>query len=1030
MNIKLSVHPRVRNWIRPRWCHALFLLLLLFPCSLLQAQSRQVSGVVSDAKGNPLQGVSVSVKGSTTGVSTDAKGSFKLAAPNAQSVLVFSFVGYTSREETVNTRTTFNISLQEKDAGLDQVVVVGYGTQKKRDVTGAISSVTAKQIEERQAIDVLDAMQGQAPGLQIAQESGRPGAGSSVRIRGIGTFQGGADPLYIVDGAQGVDINGINPNDIESIEILKDGASAAIYGSRSANGVVIITTKKGKEGKPTIDLRYLTSYSSLAHKIAQANADERRLLERKRGGAGGVNTDSLNPSYNADNDMQEMITRTAKRHQIDLSLGGGSKTLNYYGSMGYLKEEGIILNSYADIVRGRFNIDYKPNDKFAYGNRIQVSYQTENRINEGNVLQQAIQRPPTFRTYLPDGSLAGILGGRRNPIAEALLAANKFDIVDVSLYNYLNYNFTKNLRLTVDANVKGRYAHNVQFAPKLLSTGNISEGGDFTDWNTYWMLQAYLNYNTKIGKDHTIAAMIGTSADQAFARGIDVEGSNYATESVITLNSPQLYAVPVNRETRNRLASAFGRVEYNYKGRYLLTTNVRADGSSRFGLENRWGYFPSVSLGWRFSDEQFAEQFSNWLTDGKLRLSYGVTGNERGGAYDPIQLYTFGSNYYNTVSGVAAAAQMGNQQLSWEELSQFNVGLDLSLFNGRLTFTADYYDKITRKLLYDAPLATETGYSAVKVNIGSIQNRGLEFVLSGFPVRTKNVSWNVIYNMGFNNATIRELYGNIPIAAGNYRTVPGGRLGDFYGWEALGVYAYDESNAYTEDWRILTPVFNNGTFGGYTLDGKSYTGTVRQLRTQGNISKGGDVIWANHNKDSVIDDADRISLGNAQPKFIAGLSNVITYKRLSLSFNLYMSWGGQIYNRGRLTLNTNTINNMTNDPEYIRESWWNPGDVTKWPIARNNGMQNARELNSLYLEDASFIRLRNARLTYAIPTKLTSKAKIRGVQVYVYGNNLLTWTNYTWYDPEINFNNPLQMGTDNGRYPRKREFGAGINVNF
>jgi hypothetical protein len=303
-------------------------------------------------------------------------------------------------------------------------------------------------------------------------------------------------------------------------------------------------------------------------------------------------------------------------------------------------------------------------------------------------------------------------------------------------------------------------------------------------------------------------------------------------------------------------------------------------------------------------------------------------------------------------------------------------------------------------------------------------------VISGYPVRNKNFSWNATYNMSFNEASIRELYGNIPIGSGNWKTEEGGRLGEFYGWRALGVYQYDQSNAYTEDWEQLTPVFANGTFTGYALDGKPYTGPVKQLRTQGNILKGGDMIWENNNKDSVIDDADRISLGNAQPKFIAGLSNTFTYKRLSFSFNVYVSWGGKIYNRGRQQLNTNATNNVTPDPEYIRESWWNQGDVTIWPVAKNNGMGNARELSSLYLEDASFIRLRNARLTYALPVSLTSKAKIRGVSVYIYGNNLLTWTDYTWYDPEINFNNALEMGQDNGRYPRKREFGAGINVNF
>jgi hypothetical protein len=332
--------------------------------------------------------------------------------------------------------------------------------------------------------------------------------------------------------------------------------------------------------------------------------------------------------------------------------------------------------------------------------------------------------------------------------------------------------------------------------------------------------------------------------------------------------------------------------------------------------------------------------------------------------------------------------------------------------------------------LYQAPLPYESGFDEVNVNIGSIQNKGLEFVINGYPVRNKDFSWNVIYNMSFNNATIKSLYGGIPIASGNWITQEGQRLGDFYGWKALGVYQYDESNAYTNDWEQLTPNFVNGTFTGYTHDGKAYTGPVNRLRTQGNILKGGDMIWQNTIKDSVIDDADRIPLGNAQPKWIAGLANQFTYKNFSLSFNVYVSWGGLLYDRGRQQLTNNLISNVTPDPEYIHTSWGQPGDITKWPVPRNNGMGNARELSSIYLEDASFIRLRNVRLTYNLSKNLTSKMKMKGATVYVYGNNLLTWTNYFWYDPEIAFNNALEMGQDNGRYPRKREIGAGVNLNF
>lgn len=1011
----------------------LFTLLQLFFLSPLFAQKKVVSGTVTDASGNPISGVTVALKGGGALTTSDSLGNYKVTLTGAKAVLIFSSVGFVSKEEAVGGKSIVNTSLPASTSGLDEVVVVGYGTQKKRDVTGAITSVTSSQITQRQPVDVFDALQGQAPGLQIAQESGRPGAGSSVRIRGIGTIQGGADPLYIVDGAQGVSIEGINPADIESIEVLKDAASAAIYGSRSANGVVIITTKRGREGRPAVDVRYLTSASSLAHKIPQANAAERRLYDFKRSGSGGTNVDSLNPSFNADNDIQDMITRTAIRNQVDLSVSGGSKTINYYGSIGYLQDEGIILNSYAKILRGRFNVDFKPSDKFSFGNRLQISYQTENRINEGNTLNQAIQRPPTFRIYLADGSLAANIGGRKNPVAEALLRTNRYEISNVSLYNYATYNFSNALKFTVDANVRVNYLHNLLFNPKLLSnTGLDNDGADATDYNPYWMVQGYFNYNKTFKGVHSFTGVLGVSADKEFEHSSDIEGINYVSESVTTFNSPQTITFSSTSEQRATSVSGYGRLGYSYKGRYLFNSNFRVDASSKFGKENRWGFFPSASVGWRFSDETFMNWATNFLIDGKVRASYGITGNDRIGFYDAVQTYTFGSNYYNGVSGVAPNTRFGNDQLSWESTKQTDIGIDLVLLWNRLSFTADYYNKITEDLLYRAPLDYVSGYNDVNVNIGSLQNKGFEFLVSGYPLRGKKFQWNVSYNMSFNNATVRSLYGNIPVLSNVWLTEVGGRLGNFYGYNALGVYAYDESNAYDNDWNLLIPVIgsNGMPTGEYTQGGKPYSGTVNKMRTQGNILKGGDVMWDDIHKDGIIDDADRKVLGNAQPKWIAGLSNMFTYRKLSLSFNFYISYGGMLYNNARWNLLKMATTNVTPDPEFIRKSWSKPGDITKWYISKNNGMGNSRELSNLFLEEASFIRLRNARLTYDLTNVIGSRLKIKGLSVYVYGNNLLTWTNYSWYDPEISFNNALQMGQDNGRYPRKIEVGGGVNINF
>ncbi|MFL5773020.1 MAG: SusC/RagA family TonB-linked outer membrane protein [Flavisolibacter sp.] len=1037
----MEIKSTARASRQGRQFRQIFFSLFFILCSAVAiSQEVRVVGTVKDEKGNPLSGVSVSVKGTTTGTTTDNNGAFVVTVPSRQSTLVFSNVGFAPREMKVGNTQALNITLTGQAEDLEQVVVVGYGTQKKRDVTGAISSISTKQITERVPQNVFEAIQGNVPGVVVAQESGRPGASSSIRIRGIGTFEAGADPLYVVDGAQGVNIDGINPADIESIEVLRDAASAAIYGSAGGNGVIIITTKKGKAGRPQIDLRYLASFGNLSRKVPQANAADRRLLDLKRSSSGSISipTDSLNPGYNADNDYQDLLTQTAVRHQVDLSISGGNSSTSFYGSMGLVKDKGLIVNSWADIGRVRFNVDFKPTDKFAFGTRIQGLFQRENRIDEGRTLAQAIQRPPNFRVYFQDGSLSGLIGGRRNPLAEALMDKNNYDIYDGSIYAYMSYNFLRELKFTVDANVGANNEHNLVFFPKLVSSANPLNNSleDETDFRTRWITQAYFNYGKTFKSVHKITSVLGVSAEQEFLHQANQSGTNLVTETVLTMNSAQIKNPAVTYEEKEFKTSFFARLGYDYKGKYLFNSNFRADASSHFGKDNKWGYFPSASIGWRFTDEPFMTWAKRYLDDGKFRISYGAIGNDRlNDPYASIQRYVFGNNYYNGTSGVAPNTGFGNSTLAWETVKQFNVGTDMIFLKNRISLTADYYIKTTENLLYSATLSSNTGFNNVKVNVGAIENRGFEFVLSGYPIRNKNVQWNVSYNMSINNNTVKELYGGTDILSGSpniWKVSVGGRLGDFYGYKALGVYAYDQSNAWTPDYKQqLTPVFDNsGVFTGYTLDGKPYTGVVKQLYTNGLISKGGDMIWQNMNGDSVIDDNDRMILGNAQPKWVAGLTNLVTYKRFTLSFAFYMSWGGNIYNNARAQLNLNATTNVTPEPDYIRGAWWHPGDVTIYPIAKNNAVSNGRDGSSLYIEDASFIRLRNAKLSYDLSKGIASRVKLNGVSVFIFGNNLVTWTNYKWYDPEISLGSALTPGLDNGRFPRKREFGGGVNINF
>ena len=1013
---------------------------LLLALTYHTAWSQQViSGKVADEAGEGIPGVNVIVENTTTGTTTDADGAYNLAVNSVDAVLVFSFIGYRTERVPVGGQSIINLSMSADLQALEEVVVVGYGTQRKRDVTGAISSVTSENILERVPVDVYDALQGQAPGLQITAESARPGAGSTVRIRGTATIQGGANPLYVIDGVLAENPDGVNPNDIQSIEILRDAASTSIYGVQGANGVIIITTKRGVEGKPKFDVSYLRTYSSIANKLPQANADERRLFDfiRSDNPSTTVNPDSLNPSVNADNDHQDLILQTAVRNQLDLSFSGASKNMNYYTSLGYLDEEGVVVNSWAKTLRTRINLDYK-NGRFSAGNRLQFFYRKENRIHEDRVLIQALQRPPVFRVFLADGTLAPTIGGRRNPLAWALLRRNEYDIYDGSIYNYLAYEIAKGLKLTTDFQVRLNYAHNNFFEPRLIQ-GNNNSGGDRVDVDFSWLSQTYLNYNKSLG-DHNVTGVLGMSFQKDVDSWSRIQGRSYLSEKIPTTNAIQEIDLAASRtdESRSTTASFFARVGYDFKGKYIFNANIRRDGSSRFGIDNRWGVFPGVSAGWRFSDEPFMSWTRSVLDDGKIRVSYGQTGNNRIGNYDAIRRYEFGSNFYNGVSGAAPATTFGNNTLSWETTSQFNTGMDLALLGGRVNVVVDYYKKITDDLLYDAPLPVETGFEDVTINVGSIENEGVELGINGYIIDKPALRWQGFFNITFNNDKVRTLAGGLPFTPANkWYVEEGGRLGNFYGWKNLGVYAFDESNAYADNGELLTLVTdaegNISTDGNgdpvYLLNGQAYAGNVNQLTSNGQPMLGGDVIWEDLNKDGEIDDTDRQILGNAQPKFYLGLGNIITYKSFSLSFNFYVNWGNKIYDEARRDTYVMSPTNVTPQPYFIHNAWTQQGDVTDVHIARNKP-QNLREVSSYFVEDGSYVRLRNVKLSYRLDPGIASKLHLKGLSAYVYGSNLLTWTNYKWYDPEINMGNPLEMGRDAGAYPKKREYGIGINVNL
>ncbi|MGE8291692.1 MAG: SusC/RagA family TonB-linked outer membrane protein [Sphingobacterium sp.] len=1018
----------------------LFLIMGSMGLPLFAQQNVRLSGKVTNSKGDALQGVSVRIKGKNQGTSTDAAGKYQIEAAPA-STLVFSQVGMKAEERTVGAQRQIDVQLVENDNALDEIVVTGYGSAvKKRDLTGAISSVSAKKIEERQPINIFDALQGQAAGVLVTNDGGgAPGATGSIQVRGTSTLNGGNGPLYLVDGIINPEGANINPTDIESIEVLKDAGSASIYGTRGANGVILITTKRGSEGRPLINLNYNHLFGRLSHYIPVSNSAEVREFRNIQGNA--TNTDSINPSFNADNDLQRLLLgNLAQKKEIKLSIGGGQKNLRYYSSLNYLDDKSIMLNSYAKRLQSRINVEYQMSSKLRYSNNISFSWQKTNATPIGNTIRVLMDRPAYSLIYYPDGSLTSYIGSKRNPIANALYEENLIQTYAGQFNNQLDYQIRDDLKFTTLFNARLDNTQTTEFSPRFLSA-KLDQNYGTNEFNKVftWEFQSYLNYNKTFAQDHNVYALLGFSADRRRTDRFHSEYMNSVNEEIrVTLPDYLVLANTNTWATANATASIFGRVGYNYKGRYLVQGSFRRDGSSRFAQANKWVNFFSGSAAWRFSDEDFMKWAKPALQDAKIRYSIGQLGNDQIGDYESYTKVKFGGNY-NGIGGASLTPTFGNNLIRWEKTTQHNAGLDLTFLNGRLGVTADYYVKTTTDLLYPRELSKETGFSKVNVNFGSIRSKGVELIVNGKPIVTRDFTWEVSGNISFERNKILKLADGVPTFVGNkWYIEEGGRIGNFYGWRNLGVYAWDESNAYNDNWDKLTlvlndqgkPLYRDGK-PVYTFEGRDYNGTVQQLYAPDGKLKGGDAEWLNNKKDSLINDEDRMVLGNATPDFYFGFMQTFTYKRFSLNVLFNGSFGREVYN-ALLQRQNYPTNTGAGSPDMVYNVWRKPGDQAKYPyyLEKNNRGNMKTNQNSLYIEDGSFVRLASARLSYTFDQQLINKLKMKGLTAYVYGTNLLTWTNYRGYDPEFSTTNPLTPGEDDGRYPRRREYGFGVNINF
>lgn len=1018
-----------------------------------------VRGTVS--AGEPMPGplAGATVKNVTTGqgVVTDNNGKFEIGITGPKDILQFRFLGFKDVDKIVGVSKVIDVEMVDAYNDLDEIVVVGYGTTKKRDITGSIVSVTKDEIEQKMPTNIYDVLQGTAAGVQVTSGSGQPGEGSSVIIRGTSTMNdAGIGPLWVVDGVPSEDIDQINPYDIESIEVLKDAASAAIYGARSANGVILVTTKRGNESTPVVEVRYQHSLANLTHKLPQINANQYRQMQGQYldyamgEGAGLVSQavinvlnsqlgDPYNVLLNADNDYQDIAYRLANKDQVDLSFGGASKQLKYMLMGGFYNEQGIIEKTNFRRASIRLNADYTASKILSVGTKINMSYAKKDGVDEAGYLNSILSRKPTLSLYYPDGSLIGTLWGI-SPIS-ASLQTNFNEYYRLSLFQYFDINIADGLKWTTNLNANFGLVRYTFMRPTALSDQYRTNSGQHRSTMTFDVMnENYLNYTKNFRGGHNFSAMAGFSF-QMWKSGVDYfKGKDSATDAIYTMNAFAAnfdLTATGSTETGHGMISGFARLSYNYKSRYILSANMRADASSRFAKDKKVGYFPSVSAAWRVTDEKWMKDFSRSirLSDWKLRASYGVTGNEAIGDYDAQLSYAVGG-IYDGIAGVTPS-RIAVNDLGWERTKQLNIGTDISFSSGKYQVTFDYFNKVTDNLLANYEIPKEWGFNTVRKNIGSIKNDGVELAFKGTFLNKKNCYLHVDANLTWSRNVVTELANHTPyIHSNNWYISEGRPLGDFYGYKYLGIFAYDESNAFTPDWQQLTPVFTDGSFSHYTLGGKPYDGEVKQKTLpNGKPFRGGDVNWEELNdqyRNGVIDDKDRGILGNAQPFLTGGVALTFRLYQFTLSATSYFSFGGQIYNFARYNQDQGSMQAWSTTPSvnWVNNFWVKPGDNVEYPRPYSDEWQNNRNVNSFYIEDGSFFKIKNIRLTYRFKQKVAQKMHIKGLALYGYVTNPLTFTAYSGYDPEFSNYSALSVGMDTNRFPRSREYGLGFTLNF
>lgn len=992
-----------------------------------------VQGQVSSETGELLPGVNVVIKNTTTGTTTDTEGKYSLNMPDGKVTLVFSSVGYEKKEVLVSNRTRLDVTLQSDTKALGEVVVVGYGTQQRKDITGSVASVKGSEMENQPVASADALLQGRAAGVQVVQNTGAPGGGVTVRVRGTTSLNAGNGPLYVVDGVPisgdtpsavgnfgGDGINplaAISPNDIESVEILKDAAASSIYGARGANGVVLITTKRGKAGNAVFSFNTYTGIAKIRRQIPILNGAQTKAYLKNAYELAGIVFPISMDTNRTDTDWQAAIFRDAPVSNYDLSLRGGTDKVKYAVSMGLFDQKGVIINTDYKRYSGRVNLDYNSLSRLKLGTSMAISGGFRHRVPEGDnansVLSNAIRILPTEPIYNADGSYVLAPGGRPNPVAVA--NETKFTTQDNRLIGniYGEYLVAENLSFRTSLGIDFLGIKDDYFVPSFVNGGAARPASTGYNQIFSWVNENTLTYQRTIARHHAVSILAGYSQQESKSQNILASANQGSTDNIATLNAAAQPTAASSSNSNWGLLSYFGRLTYSFDDKYLFTASVRRDGSSRFGSDKRFGVFPSASVGWRISRESFLADV-NILTDLKLRASIGVVGNQQISNYGWQGLYNVGSNYGGK-PGIAPSA-IPNPDLGWESTTQSNIGLDIAILNNRIQLSAEAYLKKTKDLLLQVNLPSTSGFSSSLQNIGNTENKGLEFSLSTLNLAQK-LRWTTNFNISFNRNKIISLSQN---NADIIQTV-----GD-------AAY-YSETPAGLA--RVGQPI---GVIYGYVATGKVYAtseeakaANIRDGSASGPLFQAGDMQYIDLNGDGIINAAgDRTIIGNANPKFTGGMTNTFSYKGFDLSVLLQYSYGNEIFNQTRLTSNRGFVGNASTT-EVLR-SWRKEGDITDVPRGTTSTIARNGLVSTRWMEDGSYLRVKTASLAYNIPAAVIQKIRIKGARVYVTAQNLFTFTKYSGLDPEVNFRSgyPLLGGIDLGTYPQTRTFLAGLNLTF